>query len=353
MHRALFVTDVRPDPKQIAAKARDKRDGGERLVELSATWQSFGCAVCGQVARRDADSGWRIELHHTTNRSQGGHDSPILGLCGELLDNKCHWRVTTGRLRLDLSDSGWVWIDTRTGESGLCRVLDLDLAAETGLDRALTAPALELKDRVWQRRDVPQGRVERVAEEYTFPVDDLTGVGRDGAERRFNVARELNYSAQRAWMALAIVIQKAMQMGDAYLLGFETQEQWADAVGVDKATMSKLRTIGREFAGSWTSLPAIDQQGLSMEGLYIAARMVKLGHWSEEVALSEAVAQPVHKLYRTYRESLETDAFQPNTAESHQCPDCGHWHVVVVMPQKARAWQRQWDHLKEKEPPVA
>jgi hypothetical protein len=346
-HRVTFhpqgPAPFRPDPKRIAARAVAKRDDGEQLATLSAAWQTFGCSVCGTVARRDADSGWRIELHHTTNRSQGGHDSPLLGLCGELLDNKCHWRVTTGRLTLSQEAVGWVWLDTRTGETGLCRVLSMDLAVETGLDRALTAPTPELKARVWRRREIPPERTTAIARELSIDVRDLTSGGRGGAERRFNVARELNHRAQRAWMALAVVIQKAFQMGDPSLLGFSTQEEWADAIGVDVATMSKLRMIGLQFAGAWESLPEVDKQGLSMDGLYLAARMVKLGYWTEQEALSEAVAQPVHKLWRTLRETIETGE-SPHTVESHQCPDCGHWHAAL------KGTQPEW--LKKTRPPV-
>lgn len=302
-------------------------DGGDRLAELSRAWQSFGCAVCGQVARPGADSGWSIELHHTTNRSQGGHDSPLLGLCGELLPNKCHWRVTVNRLRLEESAAGWVWIDQQSGETGLCRVLDLELAAETGLERALTRPDSEVKDRVWKRRPVPLERAENIAREEGIDVSEIVSGGVAGAEARFNVARELNHRAQRAWMSLAIVIQKAMQMNDPSLLGFGTQEEWADAIGIDTATFSKLKLIGMQFAGAWEPLSEADKRNLSLEGLYIAARMMKLGHWSESQALSEAVAQPVHKLYRSYRETLETGE-KPHTVESHACPECGRWHSV-------------------------
>ena len=300
-------------------------DGGRDLEELSLAWQTFGCAVCGQVARVNADSGWRIELHHTKNRSQGGHDSPLLGLCGEMLPNKCHWRVTTNRLRLDDHPSvGWLWTDTRSGETGLCRVLNLSLAAETGLDRVLTAPVEMRKDRPFTRRAVSDDRAAKIALDHGFDPGDLTAPGLKGAESRFRMARELNNTAERAWMAMAVVIQKGMQMGDAKTLGFEDYQQWGDAIGVSTTVMSKLRTIGRHFAGKWELLPDADKAELSMEGLYIAARMVKLGRWTEEQALNEAVAQPVHRLWHEYKLGEEEARGE---RDHHACPLCGQWHL--------------------------
>jgi hypothetical protein len=295
---------------------------GRDLAELSLQWQSFGCAICGQVARPNADSGWRIELHHTTNRSQGGHDSPLLGLCGELLPNKCHWRVTTNRLRIEWRDPvGWCWLG-EGGETGLIRPMNISLAAETGLDRVLTAPIELRKDRPFTKRKVPDDRAEAIARDLGYEPEDLLSAGVEGAERRFNMARELNHTAERAWMEMAVVIQKGMQKGDAHTLGFEDYKQWGDAIGISATLMSKLRTIGRHFAGTWELLPDAQKAELSMEGLYIAARMVKLGRWTEEEALNEAVAQPVHRLWHEYKLGEEEAR---GKRDHHACPLCGQW----------------------------
>src|SRR4051794_30594744 len=97
------------------------------LGALSDAWQRFGCAICGHVVERKAESGFYIELHHVVPRSQGGGDEPenLMGLCGELLPQKCHWRVTTNRLKISWEEvvDGYIWTDTRTGEEGLCRSL--------------------------------------------------------------------------------------------------------------------------------------------------------------------------------------------------------------------------------------
>jgi len=305
------------------------------LAELSHAWQAFGCGVCGQVARVGADPGWTIELHHLKPRSQGGGDEPenLMGLCGELLANKCHWRVTTNRLKLERDEKhGWLWVDTRSGETGLCRPLILEIAAETGLDRHLTASVETRKVRSLERRPIPPERVEAFAAGEGF---NLTGVGMKGAEDRFLAGRTLIARAERAWMALAVVLQKGAEMGDFRLLGFGDPFEWGEAMGVNKATMSKLRTIGQQFAGRWELLPDTDKQALSMEGLYIAARMVKIGAWDEKTALSEAVAQPAHKLFRTYQETKMTGTV-PNTASTERCPTC-HGVGWVVQPGEAPA----------------
>lgn len=252
-----------------------------------------------------------------------------MGLCGELLPNKCHWRVTTNRMKVEWHDGakGHVWTDTRTGETGLCRPLIMEMAGEAGLSRALTAPVGLAHDRALRRRPVPAERAGAIAEQEGFVAEDLTGGGLKGAERRFGMGRDLNHRAERAWMALAVVIQKAQEMGDPGMLGFTDVYEWGEAMGVNKTTMAKLRTIGMQFAGAWELLPEADKKQLSMEGLYVAARMVKTGHWDEATALTEAVAHPVHKLWRTYRETVETGA-EPHTAETHACPSCGRMHTV-------------------------
>jgi HNH endonuclease len=309
----------------VSAEPADT-DRGTTLAELSHAWQQFGCAVCGQITRPTADPGFRIELHHLVPRARGGTDDPanLMGLCGELLPNKCHWRVTTNRMVIEQMAVGWVWRDVGSGDTGLCRPLVLSLAAETGLDRVLTAPIEMRKDRSVSKRPVPQERAEAVAKAEGFDPTDISMPGVEGAERRFAMARELNHRAERAWMVMAVVIQKGMMMGDPKTLGFEDYQEWGDAIGVSTTLMSKLRMIGKQFAGSWEMLPEADKAMLSMEGLYIAARMVKLGRWTEEEALHEAVAQPVHRLWHAYK--IEEEVFK-GEREHHACPICGFWHL--------------------------
>lgn len=295
------------------------------LAELSRQWQVFGCAVCGETASVNSDSGWRIELHHLVGRGRpGSTDDPsnLMGLCGELRPKKCHWRVTTNRLKIEWSDvlGRHTWVDTRTGQTGVCRVLSLDTLRSAGFERALEAPVDAAKARVTRRRPVPAERLlAAVGEGY-----DETGQA--GAEKRFMLARELNEKAERAWMRLAVVVQKGMELNDPYHLGFDSVQEWADAIGVGAATMSKLRTIGSSFAGAWETLPEGDRKMLSLEGLYVAALMRRDGEWDERTALAEAVAKPVAQLWRDYREAKEV-AESGVVAHRCQCPTCGHWHT--------------------------
>lgn len=315
------LEEIRTEPwVEVALELPTKAQ--EDLAELSLAWNVFGCAVCGDSSRSQ-DSGWKVELHHTVNRSQGGHDSPLIGLCGELMPRKCHWRVTTNRLKIAWSDeiSGFVWVDTRSGEVGICRRLNLQAARAAGLERAFTAPVEQAKARVTRRRAVPGERLlAAVGEGYD-------GEGQAGAEKRFLLARDLNEKAERVWMTLAIVVQKGMELNDPYQLGFESIQEWADAIGIGAATMSKLRTIGMNFAGLWETLPEVDRKMLSLEGLYVAALMRQRGEWDEQEALREAVAKPVSVLWGEYRTAKETAANGGVPVARHQCAECGGWHI--------------------------
>jgi hypothetical protein len=145
--------------------------------------------------------------------------------------------------------------------------------------------------------------------------------GEEGAKERFNVARGLVLRAERTWMALALVVQTGITLGDYSVLGFGTAKEWADAIGIGKSSLAKLRLIAVYLEGDWVNLPELDRDQLTFEKLTLAARMVKYGHWTREQALSEAVAKPTNVLWQDFLDSKEL-------FEECVCV-CGHRHRRV------------------------
>jgi hypothetical protein len=293
------------------------------LSQLSDAWQRFGCAICSHTPTRFANEGSRIELHHILSRGQGGTDEPenLMGLCGELTDEKCHWKVTTNRVKISWSENAhsWIWQTADESTIGFCRPLDRSLISDAGMENQL----------VLSRAPTPApgtfGITAEVPVEWMPEGTDL-GIGAISAQSRFMTARELHTQVERGWLALSLILQYGMAHRDHLQLGFRTVGEWADAIGISKPSMSKLRMVSRTFQGSWQALPKEDQAALSMEGLYLAARMVKLGKWDAEQALREAVAHPVQYLWKIHKDAAG--------AEIHwcQCPECGANHHKKLEP---------------------
>ena len=286
------------------------------LAALSNAWQRFGCAVCATTVATSAEQGWRIELHHITPRSRGGGDEAenLMGLCGELLPNKCHWRVTTNRVKIAWDEylGGWVWTEPETGGEGLCRTLSASVIDDLDLGR-----------------DLPDTTLVKKSQATTIPAEYLPSplhaeAGLVPAKERFSAITELVVRAERTWLALALLVQAAASLDDFRVLGFEDIHAWAEAAGISKSTLSKLRTVAVQFEGRWLDLPEQDRNNLSFEGLYYAARMIRMGQWDTEQALHEAVAKSATMLWQEVRDIQKAGRVEC------VCPVCEtkHFHPV-------------------------
>jgi hypothetical protein len=284
----------------------------EGKAALSRAWQRYGCAVCGQVVQyENPDQGWAIELHRIVPGGRGGkyEVSNVAGLCGAFL-NRCHEKVTEGTVIIAWEDAvkGYTWLDRDTGDEGLLRLLTDEIIDQLRLDRAL--PVNLHRERKYDA--VPA---------VNLPASLHQEAGREGAEERFNVARGLVLRAERTWMALALVVQTGIALGDHAILGFGSPKEWADAMGIGKSTFSKLRIIAVYLEGEWVNLSQQDRDSLTIEKLTLAARMVRYGNWTRDYALSEAVAKPTNVLWQEFLDSK-------GLFEECVCV-CGHRHRRV------------------------
>src|SRR5262245_28532658 len=102
-------------PSSDTGRLPQAQGGQTSLAALSDAWGRFGCAICSHVPSVFAQPGARIELHHILPRSQGGTDDPdnLMGLCGELCPEKCHWKVTNEIIKIRWAENinGWVALD--------------------------------------------------------------------------------------------------------------------------------------------------------------------------------------------------------------------------------------------------
>lgn len=292
------------------------------LRELSNEWCRFGCSICGQTAPEYADEGYRVELHHLLSRAQLGPDSTenIVGLCGAFCgERQCHRRVTDNEIELTQQEWGWAWMDKAAGESGVLRRLDPAMQAEMaggGAEIATVSTRLTKTMLYPRHRPIPA---------EWMPDDlNLDGEGEGPAQARFKLASELRDRAEQAWLACALVVHVATEKRDWDHLGFDHQNEWAHAIGIPASTLSKLKLIASAFQGAWVRLNPADRGMLTLEGLYLAARMVKLGAWSPQQALAEAVAQPTNHLWGQYKGLLKEDGGHGRF--THACPDCGQIH---------------------------
>ncbi len=285
------------------------------LQGLSDAWQRFGCAICGTTVQTRSEQGWREELHHIIPRARGGGDEPenLMGLCGELLPNKCHWKVTNNIIKISWDEylGSWIWTDTRSGEEGICRTLTADVIKDLNLDRRLPETAV-----------LPQNSATSIPAEY-LPSPLHAEAGVLPAQERFHAITELVVRAERTMMALALLVQAAISLEDHSVLGFEDVNAWSEAAGISKGSLSKLRTVARQFQGRWIDLPEQDRNNISFEGLYYAARMVRMGVWDAEQALHEAVAKTATQLWQECRDAQNADRIHC------VCPTCGvaHFHL--------------------------
>lgn len=289
------------------------------LSALSDAWQRFGCSICSHVPTPHAAQGARIELHHILPRARGGGDDPdnLMGLCGELCEGKCHWKVTTNRIKINWAANvnAWVWTDTKQNITGICRPLDAELIEEAGVGHALVLSKQTLRRTL--ASDVP--------DEWVIPEGLPTEHSPAGAQERFMMIRELARRIERDSLRLTLLLQFSLSHQDHTQLGFGTVGEWADAIGIEKATMSRLRLVGKMFQGAWVDLPPADQAMLTLDRLYVAARMVKLKQWTLERGLQEAVSKPAAQLWREHMDLH-------HSREQCTCPTCGQWHHKKLEP---------------------
>ena len=284
----------------------------EEKGKLSDAWQRYGCALCGQTVAYRAEHG-RLELHRLIPGARGGkyETDNIAGLCDAFLPNRCHERVTRNEIKIAFeSDVGaWVWTDTETGETDLLRTL-----------RAPTRSRRSVLTVNYPARNSSRTNLRAAIPEEHLPSTLHAEQGVLGAQERFRTAQELVVRAERTWMALALIVQAAMQMDDDVTLGFESKMLWGEAVGLSSGMVSKLRLVASQFQGAWLELPRQDRDNLSFEGLYCAAKMMKWGVWDREQALAEAVAKPASQLWLDLRGLTAP-------VERCECPKCGasHW----------------------------
>lgn len=267
----------------------------QQVRELSAQWQSWGCAICGQTTAEDADEGWRIELHHIENRSQGGEWAyeNIVGLCGDLLPRKCHWNVTTKRVELVRNVLGWAyqWVDLRTGETGLLRRLP---RAEAG-----TTIVLEAEEPMGMR---------------TTP------------ESRFQWLRRTIGRTRRQMILVALELQRAYAAGDYQVLGVDWPTYYGN-LGLSRSQVSKMLAVANAFGSRPLDLSEHEQQELSLTRLYLGKRLIDGGADPED-ALADVVHHPTEQLVA----KLKGD--EPADRHPCTCPDCGKelWHSPPVAP---------------------
>lgn len=306
----------------------------ELLRELSVEWCRFGCAICSQTAPEWADEGYRVELHHLQSRAQLGPDSSenIVGLCGDFCgENQCHRKVTEHKIDLTQQEWGWSWEDRDSGEVGVLRRIDATMQAEVPVSTASAVAekgtlALPVRGDAWRPKHRP------IPAEW-LPEDlMIDGEGEEPAKARFLLASELRDRAEQAWLACALVVHVAAEKQDWNHLGFDSQQEWAHAIGIPASTLSKLKLIASAFQGAWVKLNPADRGMLTLEGLYLAARLVKLGQWSPDHALHEAVSQPTNYLWTQYKELIESE----DPRIMHNCPDCGQRHFLKEMGEDSR-----------------
>lgn len=323
-----------------------KTDGSPEAAKLmgaiSYAWNRFGCAICGHIPGESAPSGFRIELHHIVPRAPGasveryGRDDSfenLMGLCGELTPNRCHWRVTNNKIKIAYEDAvrGYTWTDTATGESDICRFVDGELLRESGLVDGI----MEIVEAQEPAMDVGgletwAAAVERIPAPHELPEEaQVMARGLEGAKERFVIAQGLWQRAQKDLLTICLIIQQAIANRDWWQLEFDTMEQWADAIGISAPMISKMRSVSRVFGTSWMQLPDVDRAELTVDRLYYAARLVETGYYPEpKEALHEAVAQPQRYIYAEWhhrrKELVKTHQGQP----THECPVCGQVHVI-------------------------
>lgn len=266
------------------------------MNELKEAWRVFGCAVCGRtVPEEGAGSGFDLEMHHTVNRSQGGHGSLQIGLCGGLTPNRCHQRVTENRLAIVLEDvdgaiewpgaeAAWVqgpaWVDLDTGEVGTLRLLN-------GLVEPSQAVSL----------------VQQVATKRLRDISGLAG----------RVERDLR--------AIALLLLESWEARDHAVLGCGWDE-YLDQAGLSPAQGSRLLTTAQVFRGRWLERSEEELAALPATKLYQAALRVKHDGVDVDSALSEAVATPTAQLIAKRRGEETTERCKC------ECPECGRvlWH---------------------------
>lgn len=237
-------------------------------------YQAWGCSICSTTSSPDAPEGFQIEVHHVKKRSRGGPDSwdNSLGLCGSLLPGRCHQRVEAEEIKLDMAEMRWTDVTA--------------MGMVTGVIRQIPGPPEQ------------------------------------GPGERFQLITQLMSGAEKDMLDACVLLTYAKAMEEWRFLEMDGWTAYCRDAGLTRGKVSKMLRVGVFYAGAWKQLPRADQANLSVERLYLCARLAEREGWSTETALSEAVAHPPSELQAMLTGREPDHLF-------HRCPDCGAEHRIV------------------------
>lgn len=310
----------------------------ELMRALKPLWREHGCGVCGRTVTDEVPAGMDIELAHFERRSKLGPDEAanIIGLCGELTECKAHARFDRYTLTIKRNESGgFVWMDTSPGghvwqpismPPEVQAMIDeaepggWNVSHETVVDEPVAAVVSDEPPPVGD----PALTSTAPSDKHTgdlVPAAALSPADSVAGQRYAQIGLLLRRSRQDSLVA-ALNLHQAYQNQEWEQLGIS----WSDYYGglsLEKSTVSKMLRVGQVFNGAWLTLPEADQAELSVERLYLAARLADRDQLTPSAALAEAVANPTHQLVSQLKGDEPTDRCQ-----HHVCPDCGGsvWH---------------------------
>lgn len=294
------------------------------VAELHARWQQYGCAICGRVASVYSPDGFKVELHHLDGRPSRGAGGPwaidpnrIIGLCGSLAPNRCHWKVTEHRIELVEEDARLRWIDRETGETDYCRRLPI----------AASAPMVE-EGRAGRDQTVVTGSapLDPSVGEPVAPPAAIAGAGPPSpgaapALGRFERLKRALTAWKRLTLELAAELKAARDGGDAEVLGVDWPTYYSN-LGLSKSQVSKMLAVADAFGERWKELPPAAQDELSLERMYAGALLMRAQGLPADEVLEAVTQHPTEQLI-AMRTGKEPQDRHPCT-----CPQCGRevWH---------------------------
>jgi hypothetical protein len=312
----------------------------ELLAELKPLWRAHGCAFCARsVAPEGVQEGFDVELAHVMGRGMGGGRrrdvaDNILGLCGEMADNKCHWRYDRHDIGIYTNTAGDEWWEIKTGRplivggreqrNGPVRRLRLGVNVPQRANDPPRSPGALLRG---ASTAIPEGLA--VAAPSALPavridptVEYTATNGRvDTPAARLEIIRQLVRVAERNRIAAALLLLKAWDDREYESLEKSWPEYYSEC-GIGKSEASKMLTVARTFRGQLMSLQQADADELSLERAYLAARLVREEVMGHTDALAAAVSTPSSGLVAL----LKGD----EPADRCVCPGCGNNHVRRV-----------------------
>jgi hypothetical protein len=305
------------------------------LRELHAIWDEWGCACCGLNPGPSAPPGIALELAHVVRRSQGGPDTAdnILGLCPDH-----HHAYDLYRLAIKRNDRGvLVWLDSSPG--GLvyqpCRIPPevVEMIAATNGDAGgwnVSHETVEPEAEVVSDEPPPvlDQEITGAALSVSHTGDPVPAAAPvdlyepSGPEERYARLTFLLKRSRHDRLLATLHLHEAWKRQEWEQLG-TTWPDYYDGLGLEKSTVSKMLRVGQVFSDLWRGLPEADQALLSVERLYLAARLADRDQLTPSAALAEAVANPTSQLVAQLKGDEPADR-----CEHHECPNCGGsiWH---------------------------